>query len=70
MIRKEINVITGEEKIIPLTAKEIEQKNNNEIENQKVIQKQLDKEAKKESAKAKLSALGLDEEEIKAIIGA
>jgi hypothetical protein len=33
------------------------------------LQAQLDKEAKKESGKAKLSALGLDEDEINAIIG-
>ena len=32
-------------------------------------QEEANKIAKKESAKAKLSALGLDEEEIKAIIG-
>lgn len=40
----------------------------------KKIQEEKDKQAnriaKKQSAKAKLSALGLDEEEIKAIIGA
>ena len=33
-------------------------------------EEQANRIAKKESAKAKLSALGLDEEEIKAIIGA
>ena len=70
MIRREINVITGEEKIIPLTAEEIEQKNNNEIENQKVVQKELDRENNKTSGKQKLKDLGLDDDEIKALMGA
>ena len=37
---------------------------------QEIANEEANKIAKKESAKAKLSALGLDEEEIKAIIGA
>jgi len=37
---------------------------------QEIANEQANKIAKKESAKAKLSALGLDEEEIKTIIGA
>jgi len=36
---------------------------------QEIANEEANKIAKKESAKAKLSALGLDEEEIKAIIG-
>ena len=51
MHRKEINIITGEEKIVQFTDKEIEQKN------------------KKASGKQKLKDLGLDDDEIQALIG-
>jgi len=40
------------------------------IVEQEIANEEANKLAKKESAKAKLAALGLDEEEIKAIIGA
>jgi hypothetical protein len=73
MIRKEINIITGEEKIIQLTEQEI-----NEL-NIKKIQGEADRAAReekiatdlanKQSALTKLSALGLTEAEIKSIIG-
>jgi hypothetical protein len=73
MIRKEINIITGEEKIIQLTEQEI-----NEL-NIKKIQGEADKAAReekiatdlanKQSALTKLSALGLTEAEINSIIG-
>ena len=39
------------------------------IVEQEIANEEANRIAKKESAKAKLSALGLDEEEIKAIIG-
>ena len=40
------------------------------IVEQEIANEEANRLAKKESAKAKLAALGLDEEEIKAIIGA
>lgn len=59
---------------IEMTAEEIAQKEQDAIQAQqeKLVRKQEEANAlaKKESAKAKLAALGLDEEEIKAIIGA
>jgi hypothetical protein len=69
MISREINIITGEEKIINLTSEQIEQKNKNEIEHQKIVQAEADKEIKKASGKQKLLDLGLTEEEVKALIG-
>jgi len=73
MIRKEINIITGEEKIIQLTEQEI-----NEL-NIKKIQGEADRVAReekistdlanKQSALNKLKALGLNDAEIKSIIG-
>ena len=67
-------VITPEgEKLLDLTVEELAQKELDIIqaEADKLAkeQEEANKLAKKESAKAKLSALGLDEEEIKAIIG-
>jgi len=59
---------------LDLTAEEIAQREQDAIkaEQDKLAreQEEANKIAKKESAKAKLSALGLDEEEIKSIIGA
>ena len=58
---------------LDLTAEEIAQREQDAIkaEQDKLAreQEETNRIAKKESAKAKLSALGLDEEEIKAIIG-
>jgi len=58
---------------LDLTAEEIAQREQDAIkaEQDKLAREQEEANviAKKESAKAKLSALGLDEEEIKAIIG-
>jgi hypothetical protein len=73
MIRREINIITGEEKIIELTQQEVNQANTNtEIENNlkmQIIAKEEQDKINKQSALTKLSALGLTEAEIKSIIG-
>jgi len=69
MISREINIITGEEKIINLTSEQIEQKNKNEIEHQKIVQAEKNQENKKASGKQKLKDLGLDDDEIQALIG-
>jgi len=69
MISREINIITGEEKIINLTSEQIEQKNKNEIEHQKIVQAEKNQEDKKASGKQKLKDLGLTDEEIQALIG-
>ena len=72
MIRREINIITGEEKIIELTEQEVNQANiNTEIENNlkmQIMTKEEQEKARKESAIAKLKALGLTEEEVKSIL--
>jgi hypothetical protein len=72
MIRKEINIITGEEKIIQLTEQEINELNIKRIEAEQYRVTELAKEeqekARKESAIAKLKALGLTEEEVKSIL--
>jgi hypothetical protein len=70
MHRKEINIITGEEKIVQLTDKEIEQKNKNVIEQEKFLEDQENKKNKKASGKQKLKDLGLDDEEINSLMGA
>jgi membrane protein involved in colicin uptake len=61
------------EQIIPLTAEEIAQR---EVDAAKAAQEQAEREAaeaqrqaNKESAKAKLSALGLSDEEVAALLG-
>ena len=69
MHRKEINIITGEEKIVQFTDKEIEQKNINVIEQEKFLEDQENKKNKKASGKQKLKDLGLDDDEIQALIG-
>ena len=69
MHRKEINVITGEEKIVQLTNKEIEQKNKNAVEQQKFLEDEENKKNKRASGKQKLKDLGLDDDEINALMG-
>ena len=73
MNRIEINLITGEQKVIELTEQEVNQANiNTEIENNlklQMIAKEEQELANKQSALTKLSALGLTEAEIKSIIG-
>ena len=73
MHKLELNLQTNELKEVALTQNEINEINvklseSASLAEQKKIE-EANRIAKKESAKAKLSALGLDEEEIKAIIG-
>jgi len=72
MIRKEINIISGEEKIIQLTEQEINELNIKKTQAEAEILEKLAKEeqekARKESAITKLKALGLTEEEVKSIL--
>ena len=73
MIRKEINIITGEEKIIQLTEQEINElnikKTQAEADKQARETKKAEDLANKQSALNKLKALGLNDAEIKSIIG-
>ena len=73
MIRKEININTGEEKIIQLTENEISELNIRKIQIEKdnLAKKTLEAEVvtKKASGRQKLLDLGLTEEEVKALIG-
>ena len=73
MIRKEININTGEEKIIQLTENEISELNIRKIQIEKdnLAKKTLEADVvtKKASGKQKLLDLGLSEEEVKALIG-
>ena len=72
-MKKLISTPQGEQ-LLDLTPEEIAQREQDAIqaEQDKLAreQKEANKIAKKESAKAKLLALGLDEEEVKAILGA
>jgi hypothetical protein len=70
MNRLEINVVTGEQKIIPLTDAEIAeaQAKYAQAEAERNIKKEAEAAAKT-SALSKLSALGLTEAEIKALTG-
>jgi hypothetical protein len=73
MIRKEININTGEEKIIQLTENEISELNIRKIQIEKdnLAKKTLEADVvtKKASGRQKLLDLGLTEEEVKALIG-
>ncbi len=73
MNRIEINLTTGEQKVIELTQEEINQANiNTEIENNlkmEILAKEEQEIANKQSALNKLKALGLNDAEIKSIIG-
>ena len=70
MNRIEINVVTGEQKVIPLTDAEIAeaQAKYAQAEAERTAIKQAETAAK-QSALAKLTALGLTEAEIKALTG-
>ena len=63
----DINQITWHNGTTPIAKSEIEAMIP--IVEQEIANEEANRIAKKESAKAKLAALGLDEEEIKAIIG-
>jgi len=64
---EDINSIVWENGTTPIAKSEIEAMIP--IVEQEIENAEANRIAKKESAKAKLAALGLDEEEIKAIIG-
>ena len=68
-----INLETGEIKQVELTQEEINFNNQTALINKQkkdlINQELAQQESKKQSAIAKLKALGLDEEEIKAILG-
>ena len=63
----DINTIVWENGTTPISKSEIQAMIL--IVEQEITNEEENRIAKKESAKAKLAALGLDEEEIKAIIG-
>ena len=64
---EDINTITWENGTTPISKSEIEAMIPT-VE-QEIIDQEANKIAKKESAKSKLAALGLDEDEINSIIG-
>ena len=64
---EDINLIVWENGTTPIPIADIQAQIP--IVEQEIANEEANKIAKKESAKAKLAALGLDEEEIKAIIG-
>ena len=64
---EDINTIIWENETTPIAKSEIEAMIP--VVEQEIANEKANRIAKKESAKAKLAALGLDEEEIKAIIG-
>jgi hypothetical protein len=73
MNRIEINLITGEQKVIELTEQEVNQANiNTEIENNikmQILAKKEQEQINKQSALNKLKALGLNDAEINSILG-
>ena len=66
MFRTEMNVSTGEKQVIELTAQEIAEK---EAQQQEWLVEKAQAIAAKESALAKLAALGLTQDEVKALVG-
>jgi len=65
----EINATTGEQVSRQMTPQELEQYEADKAEHLARQQAEAEKQAKIESAKAKLTALGLDEAEVQAILG-
>jgi DNA-binding NarL/FixJ family response regulator len=63
----EVNALTGETTIRPLTAEELAEREAMQAEQQAQLAEQEEKEKARESALAKLAALGLTEEEIAAL---
>ena len=74
MKRKEVNIQTGEETIIDLTAEEVAAKEAREVVVKKIRDDEATakttKETNQASGKQKLKDLGLDDAEIKALTGA
>jgi regulator of replication initiation timing len=68
-----INLSTGTETFVDFTEEEIQANNNAKAENatlqQQLEQDKINKENKKASGKQKLLDLGLNDDEIKALIG-
>ena len=68
-----INLSTGTETFVDFTEEEIQANNNAKAENatlqQQLEQDKINKENKKASGKQKLKDLGLDDDEIQALIG-
>jgi hypothetical protein len=73
MKRIEINVLTGEQKIVELTAEEVAQAETQyaqwQAEQNQIQAEEQVKIQAKQSALAKIVALGLTEEEFKTLIG-
>ena len=69
-----INLSTGTETFVDFTEEEIQANNNAKAENatlqQQLEQDKINKENKKASGKQKLKDLGLDDDEINALMGA
>jgi len=65
----EINTQTNEKTVRDMTEKELEQIQKADEERLAKKQAKAERQAKLESAKAKLAALGLDEAEVNAILG-
>jgi|10_taG_2_1085330.scaffolds.fasta_scaffold143111_2 hypothetical protein len=74
MKRKEVNIQTGEETIIDLTAEEVAAKEAREVVVKKIRDDEATakttKETNQASGKQKLKDLGLNDDEIKALTGA
>lgn len=66
MNRIEINVLTGEKTVIPLSEEEIANNQSLQIAENEKYELSI---ALKNSALSKLSALGLTDDEIKALVG-
>tara|TARA_R100000005_G_C4933163_1_gene161145 strand:- start:104 stop:328 length:225 start_codon:yes stop_codon:yes gene_type:complete len=68
-----INLSTGTETFVDFTEEEIQANNNAKAENatlqQQLEQDKINKENKKASGKQKLKDLGLDDDEIQALMG-
>ena len=64
---KIVNVLTGEETWREYTAQEIKEVEAAEIERQKLLQVEVAKATEKAAAQAKLAALGLTTDDLKAL---
>lgn len=61
------NVSTGEEIVRELTAEELDQQAKDEQAKAPALAEKAEVEAKRDAAKAKLAALGLDEDDLKVL---
>ena len=67
---KKLIITPSGEEIVDLTTKEIAQREKDTSQDNLYEQEKKDSETKKASGKQKLKDLGLDDEEIKALMGA